>query len=1188
MVDIQRVWVIVVIVLVVGGLGFLFYSVGGESSFVGKAIGDAVSLECNFNDNTVRCSDGSEFNARNVIRFVDGFVGSGVNLPQRESVSFSSERLNPLKGSIDFWFKPEGEDGGTLFITDPLHSDWMQLHVDGKNIVLRLHSTEQGRSSDSGEWDEHSWMDVLATADASLRQGEWNHIALSWKRSTDRTQPDEFHLFVDGRELILKTSFRTSVSRRADRERGSANNGFGLTASAGNLVTLPDSFGDQFILGGQGSGFALGNAGLFDEFKVHNFMKTSFCPYCQGYPEGPVLFTKPLFGGISSQHDITLSTKPLPLEIVDPLMDVLEVQGTAGEVEQLSFAIYANGVEIDDVEITISDLVSDSGEISSENVDVRVVKVWNQMGMGGLEPNMISMSGLFAGKSELLWSELGVHDNNGVMVPELLVYDDTQDLVDTVDPRTKAYSAPRITRDFHTSIGQDTTKQFWLEFKIPDDAEPGEYFGTIALNLDDEETSIRVGLRVLPFTLTDSSIDRWIFYRFTPLVGTVENQHEVISEELIRSHLEDIRQHGFNGVVLVSRFSSNAQRDRFFQLAREVGLEDVVQVCATETCSDISEEMAAAQRHGFEPLFYGFDEANHFDRDSFFPALKFIENVQNQGAQIVMSVTSTTAQEYGDRDSVMYDIHFISPGTIILQRELRNIEFVGQPEFLSMLEVKNLFPTLGDGEEQGTWVRASIRRADQYKIKHGQVNPFRGRLDARSSVYQVVGKVVEGNDGSVSLENILFEETPSIRVTHPELVGIAPDFLLYSDSFSYGSASPERAAFDDRLLHGGSPNLAGATYSYWQTGQNRPKHNRFRMGVAAWLSKLEGVSPYAYQHYSLPGVAYGLPYSEFNGAYIAEKGYLPAQMTTYPEASGSVPTIEWKALREGFDDYRYLVTLERALGALQQSDPKQYGVVLGELERELEKFREIAAWHTLSDRDFADLREFVINTLLEIDSGDSFFEGDQADLNGDGVVNSDDVVCLRESIIGVGECRSHGVARLDFTEDGFVNFDDVDLLQVRVDTGNFPGLYGDYDGDDELTRGDIACYQDEVRGQARCERALPLEFLDLDGNGAIDEDDLQLIAFRVRTGNYPLDIDLDQDGVLNQGDVDCELVKGGCELFDLDDSGDVCENDFVGLFSRDGVFEREVFQDGRRFNLLLINEYMGHLDSRYDREACAN
>ena len=1032
----QKVFVITAIVLVL--LVIILFTPFNNILF-GKAIGDAQVVEidpqftCDF-ENRLGCDDGVVFGASEGISFVEGFRGRALNLPRGEYIGSSTAEIEMGEGSVELWFNPQNDEGGTIFLTRPDVDDELHLLAQGRTVVLRMRSTERGRSSDSEFWDETSWMNMVATADAQLRVGEWNHVALSWKRSEDRSEPDEFHVFVDGRELAMTVTFRTSISEVLNEED---LNGFNLTRKLGNLVTLPQSLGQRIFIGHPDK---VVNAGFYDDLKIYDTIKRAFCPYCTFYPEGPLFFQKPLFGGQHFQTDITTSTKPLPEEIIRP-ENGFDVSATSGESEPLSFAVYAHDASIDNVDISISDLESNEGTISSTNVDIRVVKVWDQMGMGGLSYNTIGMSGSVGGRSDIQWADFGVHDKSGIAVPELLVYNDLQELAGRVDPATNEYFPPRISRTFRTSIPQDTSKQFWLDFDIPEDASPGEYSGVITVDLDGNEVQVPVRLNVLPFSLLDSSINRWIFYRFTPLVGGEDNQYEIISEDLMRAHFEDIRAHGFNGLIWTKDFEiktpqqrslASAQRDRFFALAREARFENVVQACDTTQCEDISTRIEVARRYGFESLLYGPDESNSFDKDSFFSTLQFIDNVHNQGARIVMTVSSETAQEYGNPESVMYDVHRIPPGTSTSGLQLRD-SIVGDADFLEEVQVRELFPDLGEGEEEGTWARIELESADLHKIKD---NEFVTRLEGGE--YRIVGEIIGGDVDSpdVVFGKILFEETPSLRFTHPELVGIAPDILIYANVLSRAKDGDERADFDASVLRGEPSNLAGETYSYWQIGENRLKYNRFRSGVAAWLSNLDGISPFAYQHYGLPGQGYGLPYEEFSTDYDPLRGYSPPQMTTYPYAGGSVPTLEWKALREGIDDYRYLVTLDHVLESIRDSDPALHQSITREFESALRPFRNVLSWYSLSDQDFADLRTFVVEKILELDL--DFGEVDEdvilGDINSDSCVDETDVRAIIDFIDF--DCSPPGVGGEllgDTNADGCVDETDVRAIIPLID-----------------------------------------------------------------------------------------------------------------------------------------------------------
>ncbi len=121
---------------------------------------------------------------------------------------------------------------------------------------------------------------------------------------------------------------------------------------------------------------------------------------------------------------------------------------------------------------------------------------------------------------------------------------------------------------------------------------------------------------------------------------------------------------------------------------------------------------------------------------------------------------------------------------------------------------------------------------------------------------------------------------------------------------------------------------------YWQIRREDPRVNRYYAGFHLWLTDLDGIYPYVYQSIDLD------PYDDFDFAggapYHAAKRDGHA---SYPSPEGPVPTIEWKALREGIDDYRYLQTWEALRERVTAIDPPEAARSAAAIDAALQKYR---------------------------------------------------------------------------------------------------------------------------------------------------------------------------------------------------------------------------------------------------------
>ena len=139
--------------------------------------------------------------------------------------------------------------------------------------------------------------------------------------------------------------------------------------------------------------------------------------------------------------------------------NLLEISVSPGEYEPITFAIRALK-DLKEYQISVSDLVSkERRKISRENIRIGVVRTLNKRRLYNIN-----------------WS------NEYINMP---VYIEERDLID---------------------IPKDTNKQIWLTIKIPENTEPGQYFGeiTIAPLLGSEagaKSTIYLKINVLPIKL---------------------------------------------------------------------------------------------------------------------------------------------------------------------------------------------------------------------------------------------------------------------------------------------------------------------------------------------------------------------------------------------------------------------------------------------------------------------------------------------------------------------------------------------------------------------------------------------------------------------------------------------------------------------------------------------------------------
>lgn len=210
------------------------------------------------------------------------------------------------------------------------------------------------------------------------------------------------------------------------------------------------------------------------------------------------------------------------------LLEGISVQACPGQVEPASFLIHAMR-RIEKATVTASGLESaDGGVIPAGQCDVRIVKVWPQV--------------------------TNSYTDDTAMTPELLVRNGLMPLrgvwTDTGPGDPGLISGPAV-----TSVPRDQSRQVFLTIRVPEDARPGTYRGTVSIDASGRVRTVPVVLDVLPFTLA-SPDDRYrlgIYYRgkpFPPLKAEDPVTAEYVDEGRFARDLAGLRDLGFNTLLV--------------------------------------------------------------------------------------------------------------------------------------------------------------------------------------------------------------------------------------------------------------------------------------------------------------------------------------------------------------------------------------------------------------------------------------------------------------------------------------------------------------------------------------------------------------------------------------------------------------------------------------------------------------
>jgi hypothetical protein len=260
----------------------------------------------------------------------------------------------------------------------------------------------------------------------------------------------------------------------------------------------------------------------------------------------------------------------------------VSIRMAANEYESGVFAVVAHR-DFSNVTLKIDEPVNGGSKIDVKNIDVRIVKVWKQAGVNWI---------LKAGDHE-------------VMVPELLLRDDTAPLVDSWQDKT--YAPPSLSQSFRTDLTKGQSKQMVLTVKTgTEENPPGTYIGKLHFMSEGKPLkNVDLRIEVLPLVLPEPPKRNVIYFR-----GRVrpEIPDHLTKNEYLRQ-LADIRAHGFNGLTVYD--GGYADLCEAVDRAASAGFRTVVAMSfSPRTPETVGKIREYCEKNGLEVYFYGADEPN--------------------------------------------------------------------------------------------------------------------------------------------------------------------------------------------------------------------------------------------------------------------------------------------------------------------------------------------------------------------------------------------------------------------------------------------------------------------------------------------------------------------------------------------------------------------------------------------------
>lgn len=281
------------------------------------------------------------------------------------------------------------------------------------------------------------------------------------------------------------------------------------------------------------------------------------------------------------------------------------------EYEPLTFAV-VSAEDFPDVTVVLDGLSTLGGKkIGRENIDIRVVKVWDQAGTN-------------------YWP------TKEVRVPELLLTDDTVPFVDKWE--NGIYFPPLVPSSFKTSLAAGKTKQFWITVKTSEKQHPpGTYTGVLRFfSRNSLIAKLKLVVEVLPIILPAPSKDYVIYFR-----SRVNPDHpEYTAKELYMLYLSDLKEHGFTGIS--SNEADIKAACEVIDRVQAAGLSTVIMSVLTPLTQDVVGKIIDyAESRKIRVWFHGYDEPDN--------EKNMLEHVRRSGiihaggGKVVTSITKPKA-----------------------------------------------------------------------------------------------------------------------------------------------------------------------------------------------------------------------------------------------------------------------------------------------------------------------------------------------------------------------------------------------------------------------------------------------------------------------------------------------------------------------------------------------------------------
>ena len=254
----------------------------------------------------------------------------------------------------------------------------------------------------------------------------------------------------------------------------------------------------------------------------------------------------------------------------------ISITAAPGEYEPASFVVRSYQ-DITGMTVEATNLNFGDKTISSDNIDIKVVKTWYQAG---------DTIWVGAGKQKILTPELLLNDDslvktenneNYLKVSGNYVWVSATSGIPgmPIEPTVSQFPVQDAATLQPVSIPGGTNKQFWVTVKVPDGATAGAYTGQINLKTGaTTQATISLSVNVLPINLLPPNVINGLYYLAWPATsgnGTITGEGGK-NDTQMQSELRDLLDHGATSPLIALPLSQSASIGKILNFRSQAGI----------------------------------------------------------------------------------------------------------------------------------------------------------------------------------------------------------------------------------------------------------------------------------------------------------------------------------------------------------------------------------------------------------------------------------------------------------------------------------------------------------------------------------------------------------------------------------------------------------------------------------------